>query len=125
MVTADIGEVVRNLQVEGIKTECLENWHELGLRAIMLSTGSEATYLLEPVNGLRCQISRISEMQPYYGEYRMQGSQPFIRRQGNPDRHLRLGNPVNILGLSRKDTEFDPDSTYTTTPLLEIAYLES
>ncbi len=124
MALEDLSGLVQRLREEGIRTERLDDWQNKGLLGIMLGTESGAYYIVEPV-GNPSLVTRLSEAPPYYGEYRMPATEAMVRRQGNPDRRLELGNPMNILGLSRKGPEFDPDSLYTTTPLVEITYLEA
>jgi hypothetical protein len=119
----DLSELVRQLQTNGEHVEHLENWPSLGLAALLLCTESRAAYIVEPRRGKPSLVSRLSEAPPSYDEFRLPSSEAMIRRQGNPDFSLQIGKSVNILGLARHSTEFDPDSLYTTTPLVEIKYI--
>ena len=46
-----------------------------------------------------------------------------FRRQGNPDSEITVGEPFNVLGLSRKGRAFDYDSIFTTTPVTGLTIL--
>lgn len=125
MANEELSGLIQRLRHEGVTTDRLNDWPKQGLLGIMLGTESGAYYIVEPSAGQPSLVTRLSEAPPYYGEYRMTGAEPMVRRQGNPDRNLEIGNQMDILGLSRKGPEFDPDSIYTTTPLVEITYLEA
>lgn len=123
MAVEELSGLIQRLRHEGVTTDRLEDWPRKGLLAIMLGTESSAYYIVEPIEGSPSLVTRLSEAPPYYGEYRMTGAEQIVQRQGNPDRNLEMGKAMDILGLSRKGPEFDPDSLYTTAPLVEITYL--
>lgn len=125
MTEAKLPDLIRRIQAEGVRTEKLTDWRNKGLLAILLGTESGANYVIEPITGEPSRVTRLSETPPFHGEFRMPPTEAIIRRQGNPDTELEVGKQVNILGLPRKGTELDPDSLYTTTPLVEIKYLEA
>jgi hypothetical protein len=123
MALEELSDLIQRLRHEGVTTDRLEDWPKKGLLGIMLGTEGGAYYIVEPIVGNPSLVTRLSEAPPYYDEYQMTSAEPIVQRQGNPDRNLEIGNPMDILGLSRKGPEFDPDALYTTTPLVEITYL--
>lgn len=125
MREAGLTDLIQRLREEGIATDRLEDWPKKSLLGIMLGTESGAYYIVEPAVDSPSLVTRFSEVPPYYGECRMSDAEAIVRRQGNPDRILEVGSSMNILGLSRKGSDFDPDSLYTTMPLVEITYLET
>ena len=79
--------LIQKFRREGVNTDKLDNWPKKGLLGIMLGTESGAYYIVEPSAGHPSLVTRLSEVPPYYGEYRMPGAEPIVRRQGNPDRN--------------------------------------
>lgn len=124
-LTEGIPLLLYRLQREGISTNELRNWRAMNIAAMLLATESGAQYLIEPVEGEPSLITRLAEVPPYYDRYRMPHSTTIVRRQGTLDGDLLVDSRVDIYGLSRKGVEFDPDSSYCTTPLVEIKYLAS
>lgn len=125
MAVDTLQDIFCRLHIEGVSTNILEGWPNMGLLAILLRTEPGTCYIIEPVIDEPSLVTRLSEVTPYYGEYRIPSGETLVRRQGNPDRTIKLGKEVNILGLPRRGTVFDPDSIYTTTQLVEIKYLDS
>jgi hypothetical protein len=121
----DLPNLVHRIQQEGTSTDKLTDWWRGSLLGFLIGTESGAYYIVEPASGQPSLVTRLSEATPYHGEFRMTGSEPILRREGNPDTELQIGKCVDIVGLSRKGVDFDPDSLYTTTPVVEIKYLES
>ncbi len=125
MVEQELTSLIHRLQIDGASTERLSDWRgNRNLLALMLRTESGACYVVEPSKEGPSLVTRLSETQPYYGEYRLPSTEVIVRRQGNPDKEIMTGRCVNIYGLPRKGIDFDPDSIYTTMPLVEIKYLE-
>ena len=120
----EIQDLAMLLRAEGASVEELNGWRRLGLLAILLGTESGAYYIIEPNEEPPSLVTRLSEAPPFYGEFRMSSSEPIVRRQGDPDPDLEIGKSVDIYGLPRRGTQFDPESLYTTTPLVEIKYLD-
>lgn len=124
MIDNEIQSLAKLLRAEGTTVGELNEWRRLGLLAILLGTESGAYYIIEPTEEPPSLVTRLSEAPPFYGEYRMSSSEPIVRCQGNPDPDLELGKSVDIYGLPRQGTQFDPESLYTTTPLVDIKYLD-
>lgn len=123
--TGNIHHLFIRLYSEGVVTQELTDWRIKSIGAILLATKSGAYYVVEPVTGHPSLVSRFSESTPYYGEFRLPSPEIILRKPGNPDQNLEVGRLVNIYGLSRQGTEFDPDSLYTTIALVQIKYLEA
>jgi hypothetical protein len=107
-----IVELVSRIEVEGKSVTAINDWRAEEVDAMLLETKSKAKYLVE---------ARPADTALDYGGPRL--PLVIVRFQGNPDRSLRLDKPVDILGLSRKGPQFDPDSLYTTMPLTEIKFI--
>ena len=117
-------DLIPRLYQEGVSTDSLNYWPNKGLLAMLLGTESGAYYVIQPVKDSPCLVTRLAEVPPFYDEYRLHLDEAIVQRQGNPDRDLEVGKVVDILGLSRRGFGIDLDSLYTTTPLVEIKYIE-
>jgi hypothetical protein len=120
---SEIVELVSRIEVEGKSVTAINDWRAEEVDAMLLETKSKAKYLVEARPADTALITRLAEKGPLldYGGPRL--PLVIVRFQGNPDRSLRLDKPVDILGLSRKGPQFDPDSLYTTMPLTEIKFI--
>ena len=122
-----VGEVLRDVTANGQPVECLLGWKGPHVMAFTFQTASEASYLVEPVVGEPTLVSRITEFGPRVDYDGPRTEYPLVRREGNPSREIKVGEPVIILGLSRSQTDrtFDPDSMYTTSPVTSITVLDA
>lgn len=122
----EIHGLMNDIAVGGVNVDMLENWHERDLRGLWVDTQSSAKYIIEPRVGLASLVTRLSEKGGPLLDYdgpRLRVM--IIRHEGNPDHTLKVGSMMDILGLSKRNPAFDPDSLYTTTPVTVIRYLES
>jgi hypothetical protein len=120
-----VQQLFMRLSTDGVSVPELTDWSSKPLSAILLATESGAWYVIEPIYEQPSLVTRFSEATPFYGEFKLPSPEMILRKPGNPDQNLEVGKPVDIYGLPRRGTEFDPDSLYTTTPLTGIQYLEN
>lgn len=121
----EISSLFEELKTEGIETQKLRNWRELGLRAILLSTESGARYIVEPRVEDPSLVTRISEKPIVYvdGEHTPDILDVIVRREVVPDYNLAVGERVVFDGIDLGGQSYDMHSALTTITLVEIRYL--
>lgn len=118
----EVMELAHRSRQEGDTVYNLD-WGEAGIDTFLFTTVTGAHYLVEARPDKPALVSRLSEIGPLLDYSGPRLPIVIVRYEGNPDKKLRAGKSVDILGLSKRGPEWDPDSIYTTAPLVEIRYI--
>jgi len=103
-------------------TELIVYWWDASDTFAIIDT-KDSSYLVESSDtAAHALVTTLRESAPRVDYDGPRDLRVIFRRQGNPDEHIRVGDHLSILGLSRTGREFDIDSILTTAEVTDICF---